>query len=175
MKKAITLAGLIITALLTGCAATVERGGLGTLSASPQAKQNLAVEFDGDGKVLAHKDWPLLQSTWSQYLKSEAASEGYNLLVVKEAPPARPGILLKVSVSTFRYITSGARYSVGSMTGNAWVNSKVSFIDMQTGKQIGARSYDTKSTAWEGVFSAMTEKQLEAISKRIIADVKAAK
>ncbi|MEE5138701.1 hypothetical protein V2J83_24690 [Pseudomonas alliivorans] len=175
MSKAISLAGLIFSVLLSGCAATVERGGLGTMSVSPAAKRNIAVEFDGSEKVLAHKDWPLLQSTWSQSLKSEAAAEGYNLLVVKQDPPPSPGILLKVDVSTFRYITSGARYTVGSMTGNAWVNSKVQFIDMQTGKQIGARSYDTKSTAWEGVFSAMTEKQLEAISKRIITDIKAAK
>ncbi|QVI69158.1 DUF4410 domain-containing protein [Pseudomonas syringae] len=175
MSKALTVVGLIFTALLTGCAATVERGGLGTMSVSHAAKQNIAVEFDGSDKVLAHKDWPLLQSTWSQSLKTEAAAEGYELLVVKQDPAPRPGVLLKVDVSTFRYITSGARYTVGSMTGNAWVNSKVEFIDMESGRRMGLRSYDTKSTAWEGVFSAMTEKQLEAISKRIIADIKAAK
>ncbi|MCD5994209.1 DUF4410 domain-containing protein [Pseudomonas sp. CDFA 602] len=175
MPNARTLACLFFSVLLTGCAATVERSGPGDLSINASSKQNLAVEFDGSAKVLAHEDWPLLQKTWSESLKREAASEGYNLLVVDRAPAPRPGILLKVDVSTFRYISSGARYAAGAMTGNAWVNSTIIFVDTQTGQQIGSNVYNTKSTAWQGVFSAMTEKQLDALSKRIIADIKAAK
>ncbi|MOA55780.1 hypothetical protein D3C78_1796290 [compost metagenome] len=80
-----------------------------------------------------------------------------------------------VSVSNFRFLTTGARYSAGSMTGNAWVNSSADFLDLTTGRKVGTRTYDTTSTAWEGVMSAMTEKQVRAISKQIIEDIKNAK
>ena len=48
------------------------------------------------------------------------------------------------------------------MTGNAFIKSKVQFRDLVTGDVLGKRSYDTTSTAWQGVFSAMTEKQVQA-------------
>ena len=58
------------------------------------------------------------------------------------------------------------------MTGNAFIDSKVSFLDLQTGATLGERTYNTKSTAWQGVFSAMTEKQVQAICKDIVAQVR---
>jgi len=53
------------------------------------------------------------------------------------------------------------------MTGNAFINSKVQFVDLSNGSALGERSYDTSSTAWQGAFSAMTDKQVRAICKEI--------
>jgi hypothetical protein len=63
------------------------------------------------------------------------------------------------------------RYGFGVMTGNAFVQARVSFRDLKTGDSWGERSYDTSSTAWQGVFSAMTDKQVRAICKEIVADL----
>jgi len=57
------------------------------------------------------------------------------------------------------------------MTGDAYVNSNVTFIDLQPGRQIGERSYNTSSTGVQGILSAMTEKQVTAICKKIIPDI----
>jgi hypothetical protein len=54
------------------------------------------------------------------------------------------------------------------MTGNAFVDSKVRFIDLKDGRVWGEQPYNTKSTAWEGVFSAMTAKQVGAICKKMV-------
>jgi hypothetical protein len=59
------------------------------------------------------------------------------------------------------------------MTGNAFVNAKVSFRDLNTGQVWGERHYDTSSTAWQGVFSAMTDKQVKAIGKEIVTTLSA--
>jgi len=48
---------------------------------------------------------------------------------------------------------------------------KVSFRDLKTGEVWGEQSYDTSSTAWEGIFSAMTDKQVRAICKEITAEL----
>ena len=42
---------------------------------------------------------------------------------------------------------------------------------LKTGEVWGEREYDTTSTAWEGVFSAMTEKQVRAICKDIVTEL----
>jgi hypothetical protein len=36
---------------------------------------------------------------------------------------------------------------------------------------LGERTYDTSSTAWQGAFSAMTDKQVQAICKQIVGEV----
>jgi hypothetical protein len=57
------------------------------------------------------------------------------------------------------------------MTGNAFMDADVRFLDLKTGKALGTKNYNTSSTAWQGVFSAMTEKQIQAICAEIVKDV----
>jgi hypothetical protein len=61
------------------------------------------------------------------------------------------------------------------MVGNAWINSSADFSDLNSGRLLGTRTYDTSSSAWEGVMSAMTQEQVQAIAKQIISDIKSAK
>jgi len=79
-----------------------------------------------------------------------------------------PGTLLVVDVADFRFLTASARYGLGIMIGNAFVQAKVSFRDLKTGEVWGEQSYDTSSTAWEGIFSAMTDKQVRAFVRRLL-------
>lgn len=172
----IALSCAIGIAMLSGCAASVKTGGGASLSIQESAKQNLVVSFTGSEKVLQNDDWPLLKSDWSKALQAEAVSAGYSL---KEAQKPSlgdaQGVGITVNVSNFRYLTPGARYGAGVMVGNAWVNSTADFSDLSTGKLIGSRTYDTSSSAWEEVMSAMTQKQVQAIAKQIISDIKSAK
>ncbi len=163
-------------AMLSGCAASVKSGGGAPLSIQESAKQNLVVSFTGNEKVLHNDDWPLLKSDWSEALRTEAVSAGYSLKEAQNLSVGNAqGVGITVNVSNFRYLTPGARYGAGVMVGNAWVNSTADFSDLSTGKLIGSRTYDTSSSAWEGVMSAMTQKQVQAIAKQIISDIKSAK
>ena len=170
------LSCVIGVAMLSGCAASVKSGGGASLVIQESAKQNLVVSFTGNEKVLHNDDWPLLKSDWSDALKAEAVNAGYSLKEAQSMSQGNAqGVGITVNVSNFRYLTPGARYGAGVMVGNAWVNSTANFSDLSTGKLIGSRTYDTSSSAWEGVMSAMTQKQVQAIAKQIISDIKSAK
>jgi hypothetical protein len=69
-------------------------------------------------------------------------------------------------------LSSGARFGFGVMTGNAYIDAKIQFADLKSGRPFGERSYNTRSTAWQGIFSAMTEKQVQAIAAEIAREVK---
>lgn len=170
--KQLMAACVLSCAFLTGCAAKVDTSGSQDLRIAEPVKHELALAFKGNSKVEANEDWERLRQTWTNSMNSEAAAAGYS---IQPATASGSGLLVQVNVSNFRYLTPGSRMAVGIMSGNAWVNSSVDFIDQASGKNLGTRNYNTTSSAWEGVASAMTYKQVQAISKQIIADIKAAK
>lgn len=176
LKPALSLSCLLALSLLTGCAASVKSGGTGTLAIPESAKHNLVVNFKGNSKVQQNEDWPLLQRDWNEALQAEATRAGFGLTETKALTSGdKEGVGITINVSNFRYLTPGARYGAGIMVGNAWVNSSADFSDLKSGSLIGTRTYDTSSSAWEGVMSAMTKEQVQAIAQQIISDVKNAK
>ncbi|CAE6906217.1 conserved exported protein of unknown function [Pseudomonas marincola] len=170
------LALIACVLLMTGCAATVKKGQEASVALPDDARSNLVVNFQGTDRVLAHPDWGRLKTEWRGAMQSEASTAGYRVTEQAGTPRAegKPGVLIVIDVSNFRYLTAGTRYAVGIMSGNAWIESKVNYSSLLTGANYGSRTYNTSSTAWEGVFSAMTEEQIQAISKEIVAEVRAA-
>lgn len=175
-KLSTALSCAVAILMLSGCAASVKSGGTEALAIRESAKQNLVVNFQGNSKVEQNEDWPRLKQEWNEALQAEATRAGYNLVETK-APglQGKDGVGIKINVTNFRYLTPGARYGAGVMVGNAWVNSSADYSDLKSGRLIGTRTYDTTSSAWEGVMSAMTQKQVQAISQQIISDIKSAK
>ena len=134
------------------------------------------VNFQGNSKVQQNEDWPRLKQEWRDALQVEATHAGYSLAEGQASSlEGKDGVGIKINVTNFRYLTPGARYGAGVMVGNAWVNSSADYSDLKSGRLIGTRTYDTSSSAWEGVMSAMTKEQVEAISQKIISDIKGAK
>jgi hypothetical protein len=175
-KSLVIASCLIVVSLLSGCAAKVKSGGTETLTISESAKHNLVVDFQGNSKVQQNDDWPRLKQEWNEALRNEAIRAGYGLSETQALGSAdKDGVGIKINVTNFRYITPGARYGAGVMVGNAWVNSSADYSDLKSGRLIGTRTYDTSSSAWEGVMSAMTKEQVEAIAQQIISDIKSAK
>ena len=172
----ISLSCAVAVSLLSGCAASVKSGGTEALTIEESAKNNLVVNIQGNGKVQQNDDWIRLRQEWNEALKNEAARAGYRLTEYHVANPAeKDGVGIKINVTNFRYLTPGARYAAGVMVGNAWINSSADYSDLKSGRLIGTRTYDTSSSAWEGVMSAMTQEQVEAIAQQIISDIKSAK
>lgn len=175
-KRPLALLFAATVSMLAGCAASVKTGGSESLAIHESAKQNLVVNFKGNDKVQQNHDWPTLKRDWSDALQVEALRAGYK---ISEAQGLQlgsgDGVGIAINVTNFRYLTPGARYSAGIMVGNAWVNSSAEFSDLDSGKLIGTRTYDTSSSAWEGIASAMTQEQVQAIARQIISDIKSAK
>ena len=164
-------------AMLCGCAADVKKGASSGLALPAETRANLVVNFRGDQKITSSEDWGRFRTMWKKALETEAYPYGYQVTDQYGAPRATdaPALLLVIEVSKFRYVTTSMRYGLGLWSGNAWVMSSVSIRDGETGEEYGSRTYDTRSTAWEGVFSAMTDKQLAAISKEMISEIKTAR
>ncbi len=76
-----------------------------------------------------------------------------------------------VGVSDHRDPTPGARLGFGVMAGNACIDTKVGFADFEAGATLGERRYGTSSSTWQDVFSAATDKQAQAISQEVIAEI----
>lgn len=168
-----TLIAASFFVLLAGCAASVRTSGDAEPLAIPlESRSTVAVQFSGSGKVLANPQWGRLTASWRGALQREASNVGYRLSAPRGdySSPA-PATLLRIEVSNFRYLTSDMRFSFGVMTGNAWVDAKVEYIDAETGALYGSRTYNTSSSAWEGVLSAMTDEQLAALSREIISEI----
>lgn len=160
---------------LSGCAATVEQSGPQTpASAIPAASsQNIVLNITGSSVSTGAKDWADFKEAWRSEMAEVVAAHGAKFSY-QDGPP-RPtgeaGTLVVVDVADYRYLTPGARIGLGIMTGNAYVDAEVSLRDLKTGKEFGSRHYNTSSSAWEGVFSAMTPKQVAAISESIVAEI----
>jgi len=121
-------------------------------------------------------DWEPFKGEWRQAVRAAAEDNAITFEAIEDSatPERRPGVLLAVRVVDYRYISPAARYGFGIMTGNAFVESQVSFVDLATGERLGDRYYSTSSSAWEGVFSAMTNKQVQVIAAQMIQDVRLA-
>jgi hypothetical protein len=61
----------------------------------------------------------------------------------------------------------------GIMTGNAYIDAQLQFRDLNDGKVLGQEAYNTTSSATQGIFSAVTPKQIYAIADEVIRDMKA--
>lgn len=97
---------------------------------------------------------------------------GYTWLEASAAPASRPGVLAVVKVQNFRYVSAAARVGMGVLGGDAHLNAEVSFYELPDKRLLGTRTYGTTTKFSEGIFSAASRKQVEAMTKEIVAEIK---
>jgi hypothetical protein len=168
--------GRAITAIafglaLAGCAASVTKStpSAPAVNVGQGGPKNIVLNVRGSEVATTSKDWERFKAVWISSMKDEATTLSASFVAQDGDPKStgQAGTLVVVDVDDFRYLSTGARIAFGIMTGNAFIKAKAQFLDLATGNVLGERSYDTTSTAWQGVFSAMTVKQVEAICKDI--------
>jgi hypothetical protein len=137
------------------------------------AVKTIVLNVTGSKAIMDSGDWEQFKGEWRAAMKAAAGSIGATVVAQEGEPKATgaPGVLIVVEVADYHYLSPGARYAFGVMTGNAYINSTVQFRDLTTGNLQGERKYDTSSSAWQGIFSAMTEKQVQAICKQIVGEL----
>jgi hypothetical protein len=140
-----------------------------------EAGKRLVLNMQLDAKQAAtDTGWPDFKKEWIDITKEQATGKGMAFTTQDGEAKAtgEQGTLVVVRINDYRYVTVGKRMAFGIFTGNAYIDSKVEFRDLATGKLYGERAYNTSSSAWGGVFSAMTPKQIYALADEIIGEIK---
>ena len=154
----------LLAVLITSCAA------VGTKS------QPLPVVLNVTGsKVAAEmKDWPGYKNLWHKAMKQKVVAAGRQLTIKDGDMITRkePGTLVEVYINDYSWVSVSTRFTTGVNTDDAWVDVKIRFIDLQSGKQIGGLGYvRSSSRQLGGEFVIMTERQVAKICKEIVAEI----
>jgi hypothetical protein len=170
---------LTFVVMLAGCAASVQRsdGTQSKIAVPANDAKHVVLFVQGVKKASESKDWELLRTEWRTAIVAAAGERGITSTYwdTDQAATTETGTLVVINVNDYRYLSPGARYGFGIMTGNAYMDADASFYELPARKLLGSRKYNTSSTAWQGVFSAMTEKQVKAICDDIVREIAAAK
>jgi len=167
---------LCLVVLLAGCAATVKKqdGGAPVPVGTKAVGKNVVLNLTGSDETMSAKDWTGFKGIWSDECSDEfhEAEAQFSMQDGAPKPTGSEGALVVVNVADYRYVSIGARVAFGIMTGNAFINAQVGFRDLKTGETWATQTYDTKSSAWNGVFAAMTTKQVRAMCHEILGEVR---
>jgi uncharacterized lipoprotein YajG len=112
-------------------------------------------------------NWPAVRDLWQQALADAAQARG-----LRVATGAGPTVQIDVQVNGFRYVATGARWALGVFTGNATMDVTASLTEQPGRRSLGSERYQTSSRAMEGIFSAATPKQIEALAARIVESIR---
>ncbi|KND61921.1 hypothetical protein BVER_01519 [Candidatus Burkholderia verschuerenii] len=176
----LTLASAAI--LLSGCAATLQTQNTNSTTEKtaetgivvpPSATHTIVLRMNGSKVATTASDWPRVQTEWREALEgaSQDASSTFVDETVKRSSRTGAGTVVDVYVEDFHFVALGARYTLGIMTGNAFIQARVAFRDLQSGRVFGERNYNTSSSAWQGMFAPTSDKQTRAIASDIVKQI----
>lgn len=143
------------------------------LTLPPASAKRLVLNMTGPATVTQAKDWANFQEEWRATFADHAKAAGVSFDVQKGDAHSisQAGTLLQVYVNDYRMVGIGSRIFFGVMTGNAYIDAKASYTDLNDGKAFGERVYNTSSSAWGGVFAKMTPQQVDAIASMVFAEL----
>ena len=180
-------ATMVAIAVLSGCATKVDKGvpSSSAAAAAPRAPlqpvtvpaasaKKVVLAMTGPKSVIEARDWASFKEEWGATFADHAKAAGITFTVQSgDAKPApADGTLLNVFVNDYRMVGIGSRLMFGVMTGNAFIDAKVQFSNLNTGETFGTQTYNTSSSAWEGVFGKMTPQQVDAIAAEVFGEIK---
>lgn len=170
MRLAATMIAICAMSL-TGCAVRMEGAeNYKPIAVGTAAANKVVLGIDGSDIATRADSWPKMKEAFHEGCQEEAKIAGLQLDFQEGAvkPTGEPGTLLALYVNDFRYISTGMRLGIGIMSGNAFIYANTKFQDLATGALWGERPYTTESSAMEGIGSAMTGKQAQAICKNML-------
>lgn len=183
---------MLALALVTGCASTGKPASAPTTAApiAPEATaaaapvsplrvpatsaKRVILNMTGPAAVTQAKDWASFKEEWRSTFADHAKGSGVAFDVQQGDARAtgEAGTLLNVYVNDYRMVGIASRIFFGAMTGNAYIDAKVGFSDLNGGASFGERAYNTSSSAWSGVFAKMTPQQVDSIAAQVFEEIK---
>ncbi len=186
--KQYAVVAMLGTVLLTGCAGTQQSNNTSqsaTQNAVPSqpvsvpagSAKNVVLNMTGPKNVTGSSSWTSFKEEWRATFAdhAEAAGTTFSLQEGEAKPTGAAGTLLNVYVNDFRQVGIGSRIFFGAMTGNAYIDANLTFNDLKTGTTFGAQTYNTTSSAWQGVFGKMTPQQVDSIATGVFHELKSAR
>jgi uncharacterized lipoprotein YmbA len=193
MTIRLAFAGVMAGLLLAGCGTTPQQGSAtATAPAAPatstapaalpaqavrvpaESKKKVVLNMSGAKTSVEAKDWASFKEEWRATFAEHAKDAGiaFAMQEGEARPGGEAGTLLNVYVNDYRQVGIGARIFLGVMTGNAFIDAKVSFSDLNNGTRFGEQVHNTSSSAWSGVFAKVTPQQVDAIATDVFREIK---
>ena len=168
----------LVIAALVGCAAQVTQK---TAVSPPQAIATragasvgiLVAVVTGSPAVQGSGDWPDFLEEWQSSLQSTATTAKIPIVFAKSeaSMPANAAVLVRLTVNDFKYVSNTRRFMLGILSGDAYMDIDAQYIKLPDMNIFGAKKFNTKSNDWEGIFTAVTPGQVQAVSEVILKDV----
>lgn len=170
------------TILFGGCAASLQTQSTAPadqktadtrIVVPPASTHTIVLRMSGSSVATTASDWPRVQTEWREAMQgaSQEANSAFVDETVKRTQQRGGGTVVDVYVEDFHFVAPGARYTLGIMTGNAFIQARVTFRDLQSGRVFGERSYNTSSSAWQGIFAPTSDKQARAVAADIVQQI----
>jgi hypothetical protein len=189
MKIFFVIPLFLAAALLSGCATNRSGSTAPTTPSAAAAPQQAAVAvpaasakklvlfLSGPASSTQAKDWASFKREWHDTFADHAKAAGVAFSMPDGEPRATGdvGTMLTVYVNDYRMVGIGSRIFLGVMTGNAYINARLAYGDLKTGKPFGTQNINTSSSAWDGVFGKMTPQQVDLIASGVFRDIQAAR
>ena len=139
-----------------------------------EAANRLVLNMQLAPQHAADSGWNDFKQEWHDITKEQAALRGVAFATQEGTakPSGEPGTLVVVKVNDYKHVGIAARIMFGVMTGSAYIDAQVEFRDLATGKLFGERTYDTSSSAWQGMFAAVTPKQIYSLADQLLKEMK---
>jgi hypothetical protein len=160
--------------MMGGCAVPVKSTGTETKLGVPSASsRKVVLMVMGKPEWEADEAYGLLVQEWQTAMNAAAtdAKMSYAYFAPGAKPAPEAATLVKVKVNEFKFASATKRWTLEGLGSKAFIDADVSFNDMQSGRELGTRKYSSSAGALQGVFSAMTEGQLQAIATAIVKEV----
>jgi hypothetical protein len=127
----------------------------------------------GSPAAQGNSDWSSFLEEWESSLTDSAATAKTSLVFAKDeaAIPANASVLIRLTVNDFKYVSTTKRFMLGILAGNAFMDVDAQYIELPANKTFDSKKFNTSSSAWEGIFSAVTPKQVRTVSELIVKDV----
>ncbi len=135
--------------------------------------KKVVLRMTGVKDAIGASDWASFKEEWRDTFAEHAKQSGITFAMQdgEARTSGEAGTLITVYVNDYRKVGIGARIFLGVMTGNAFIDAKVSFSDLSNGRPFGEQAYNTTSSAWHGVFGKMTPQQVDAIATEVFREI----
>jgi hypothetical protein len=178
-KHFLHLSTLAVAMALSGCAATVNQSSLGgaqmpasAMTSGAQTRGAVAIVLTTSDKLRQSSDWASLTNDWREqvpYVASELRTSA-SYISSESALTSSQTMLVRVKVNDFRYLSTITRFMMGVLAGNAYMDLDVEYVQLPSMQVVGTKKINTSSTSSEGIFSAVTPKQVYAVSRVVLID-----
>jgi hypothetical protein len=178
LRQVLVLASAI---LISGCAATVTSGSAessndGTKAGTgaalvTTASPNIVFEVAATDEIRQSPDFGQMAEALKSAMRAQSTQSNAVLSLTPNDTAPAAGTRVVLTLTDYRMVSGGARFALGIMTGNAFIIANADFFDLGSGNLLGKRTYNTSSSAWQGVFAPTTDKQTNAMAAAIVKDI----